>query len=66
MKIQGVRAACVGSMRTRIMTAVGLALAIGGMTMAPAFGEGNGDGNHEGQQQHGTNDGYQHNQGHPQ
>lgn len=39
MKTQGVRAACMGSMRTRIMTPVGLALAVGGMSMAPAFGK---------------------------
>ncbi|RDK01044.1 hypothetical protein [Paraburkholderia lacunae] len=64
MKTQGVRAACMGSMRTRIMTAVGLALAIGGMSMAPAFGEG--DGNREDQQQRGANEGYQRNHGHRQ
>ncbi|KAA1004305.1 hypothetical protein FVF58_32325 [Paraburkholderia panacisoli] len=64
MKIPAVRAACTGSMKTRIMTAVGLALAIGGMSIAPAFGEGNG--NQEGQQQHDANNNYQHKQGHPQ
>ncbi|MGF6900357.1 hypothetical protein [Paraburkholderia sp. GAS348] len=68
MKTQGVRAAYMGSMKTRIMTAVGLALAVGGMSMAPAFGESNGNGNdnHEGQQQHGASNNYQHNQKHPQ
>ncbi|MCP2088982.1 UNVERIFIED_ORG: hypothetical protein J2Y81_005069 [Paraburkholderia sediminicola] len=68
MKIQRVRAACMGPVKTGITIAVGLALAIGGMSMAPAFGEGygngNGNGNHEGQEQHGANNNYQHNQGH--
>lgn len=40
MKIQRVRAACMGPVKTGITIAVGLALAIGGMSMAPAFGEG--------------------------
>ncbi|CAB3744406.1 hypothetical protein LMG24238_07258 [Paraburkholderia sediminicola] len=60
MKIQRVRAACLGSMKTRIMAAACLALAVGGMSMAPAFGEGNS--NHEGQQQHGASNNYRHNQ----
>lgn len=64
MKIQRVRAACMGSVNTGITIAVGLALAFGGMSMTPAFGEGNGNGNHEGQEQHGANNNYQHNQGH--
>ncbi|MCG5076558.1 hypothetical protein [Paraburkholderia tagetis] len=64
MKIPEVRAAFIGSMMTRIMTTVSFALAIGGMSMAPAFGADYG--NHEDQQQHGENDGYQHNQSHPQ
>jgi hypothetical protein len=64
MKIPEGRAACTGSMRTTILTAVGLALAIGGMPMAPAFGADYGS--REVQQQHGANDGHQQNQGHPQ
>ena len=55
MKIQRVRAACMGSVNTGITISVGLALAFGGMSMTPAFGEGNGNGNHEGQEQHGAN-----------
>ncbi|MDN7615279.1 MULTISPECIES: hypothetical protein [Burkholderia cepacia complex] len=57
MKIPEVHTAFIGSMTTRIMTTVGLALAIGGMSMAPAFGADYG--NYENQQQYGANDGYQ-------
>jgi hypothetical protein len=59
MKTPDVRVASVGSMMTRSMTAVGLALAIGGMSMASALGADYGD--YDGQQ-HGPYDGYQHDQ----
>lgn len=64
MKTPEVRTAFIGSMMTRIMTTVSLTLAIGGMSMAPAFGADYGN-YYDNQQQHGANDGYQHYQSQP-
>ena len=63
MKTPATQAACMGSTSAKIVVALGLTLAISGMSMAPAFGE---DNNYyrQGQQQRGTNGGYQHDQGH--
>ncbi|MDR6499739.1 hypothetical protein ACPUER_09055 [Burkholderia sp. DN3021] len=64
MKTPEIRAAFIGSIMTSITTTVSLALAIGGMSMAPAFGADYG--NYESQRQHGANDGYQHDESYPQ
>lgn len=46
------------SISVRLVTALGLAMAIGSMSATPAFGEDKHD--HPAQQQHGQNHGYQH------
>jgi hypothetical protein len=63
MKIPEVRATYMSSKRIKTMTAAGALLVIGGMSMAPAFGEDHG--NREGQLQHGANDGYRHTHDNP-